>query len=127
MRPFIPGRRQRLVKMTHYVPLSSISNLEVSIGQQREVTKGLLMGVGLGIVVYVTQSPEPCPDPPDCTFAGLEELGAWILAGGTCMIFTLIGAQIKSEKWVEIPPQHLNLSFAPTSTKGLRAALMFNF
>ena len=34
---------------------------------------------------------------------------------------------IKSDKWVEVPPQRLNLSLAPTSTKGLRAALTFNF
>ena len=54
-------------------------------------------------------------------------LVAWILAGGACMISTLIAAMIKSDKWVEVPPDRLNLSLAPTSTKGLRAALTFNF
>ena len=109
------------------VSRSSISNLEVSTGQYRNTGKGMLFGAGLGLIIYVTQSPEPCPDPPDCTFASLEELNALILAGGACMILTLIGAKIKSDKWVEMPPQRLNLSFAPTSTKGLRTALKFNF
>ena len=110
------------------VSRSSISNLEVSIGQhrdERDIGIGLLIGVGLGIIIYVTQSPE-CPDPPTCTFAGLEELGALILAGGTVMISTLIGAK-KSEKWVEVPLERLNLSLFPTSTKELRAELTFNF
>ena len=110
------------------VPRSSISNLEVSIGQhrdERDIGIGLLIGVGLGIIIYVTQSPE-CPDPPTCTFAGLEELRALILAGGTVMILTLIGAK-KSEKWVEVSLERLNLSLSPTSTTGLHAALTFNF
>ena len=44
-----------------------------------------------------------------------------------CLLSTLIGVATKSEKWVEVPPQRLNLSIAPTLDKGLRAALTVNF
>ncbi len=37
-----------------------------------------------------------------------------------CLLSTLIGATIKSNKWVEVPPDRLNLSIAPTSTCLLR-------
>lgn len=39
----------------------------------------------------------------------------------------LIGATTKSDKWVKVSPQSLNLSVVPISTKGLRAARTFNF
>ena len=44
-----------------------------------------------------------------------------------CLLATLMGAATKSEKWVEVPPQRLNLSIAPTLDKGFRAALTVNF
>ena len=53
--------------------------------------------------------------------------GIMILTPPLLIIPTFIGAMIKSDKWVEVPPERLSLSVAPTSTKGLRAALTFNF
>ena len=40
---------------------------------------------------------------------------------------SLCGTQTKSDIWAEVPPQRVNLSISPTPTRGLRAALSFNF
>ena len=40
---------------------------------------------------------------------------------------TLLGAATKSDGSAEVPPQRVNLSISPTPTRGLRAALSFNF
>ena len=55
--------------------------------------------------------------------------------GGCVLVLsTLIGAMIKSDKWVEVSPQYFHLTLGPlsagqagTPTKGLRAGLTFNF
>ena len=113
------------------VPLSSISNLEVSIGQYRNIGKGLLIGVGLGsatVAVFFRQAEHIDETTPDDSLDALATaLGGMVIGGLIFVIFTFSGAMTKSDKWVEVPPQRLNLSVAPTSTKGLRAALTFNF
>ena len=110
----------------YQVPMSSITNLEVSMGRRRNAGKGFGFGLGLGltflIVVRTTDSGAPGPG----RGAALIIIGV----GGAvslCLLSTLIGVATKSEKWVEVPPQRLNLSIAPTPDKGLRAALTFNF
>ena len=110
----------------YQVPMSSITNLEVSMGRRRNAGKGFGFGLGLGltflIVVRTTDSGAPGPG----RGAALIIIGV----GGAislCLLSTLIGVATKSEKWVEVPPQRLNLSIAPTLDKGLRAALTVNF
>ncbi len=168
------------------VPLSSISNLEVSLGQHRNTGEGLAIGclssfVIAGLLAGLESNSQMTGDSDsgslgeglpraDALFIngwsdegdrgalaggrmkrteGFDHLsdverGAHTLAAG--IIFfgyfieyllyigipltaatTLIGASIKSDKWVEVPPQRLKLSIAPTSANGLRAALTFNF
>ena len=115
--------REELALYGRKVPLSSISDLEFSIGLHRNADRGAAIGVGLGLAILV----------PSVLRAGPEwRVYAFMVYGGgiflpICIVSTLIGAMVKSEKWVEVPPQRLNLSVAPTSTKGLRAALTFNF
>ena len=111
------------------VPMSSISNFEASLGQRRNAGKGFMIGLGLGYAVVVTAAiadsnsndeiilPNEWPGIPLETIAFLPIV----------VLSTLMGTIIKSEKWVEVSPQHLNLSIAPTPEKGLRAALTFNF
>ena len=168
------------------VPLSSISNLEVSLGQHRNTAEGLAIGclssfVIAGLLAGLESNSQMTGDSDsgslgeglpraDALFIngwsdegdrgalaggrmkrteGFDHLsdverGAHTLAAG--IIFfgyfieyllyigipltaatTLIGASIKSDKWVEVPPQRLKLSIAPTSANELRAALTFNF
>ena len=130
----------RLVKMTpdtlvisrggtfFQVPVSSISNFEVNIGQHRHTGKGAAIGVGVGLALFIAfeRHAEHLDETGDSgalvfAFAG-RSMGILIFG-----LFTLIGYEIKSDKWVKVSPQSLNLSLAPTSTKGLRAALTFNF
>ncbi len=112
------------------LPVSSISNFEVNIGQ-RNTGKGLLTGLGTGLAVFIVSAKHAgniAEANPEVEFAGLEVvLGGRAMCGLIFVIFTLIGYNTKSDKWVEVAPQHLNLSVAPTSTKGLRATLTFNF
>ena len=133
----------------YQVPVSSISKLDVSIKQYRNTGKGLIIGFGAGLVIftvsyaYVKKLESRNPDNID----GLAVFIFGIIAAPSAFVIsTLIGAITKSDKWVEVSPQRLNLSLAPvsacrfsahlpavaqagvgTSAKGLRAALTFNF
>ena len=108
----------------HQVPVSAISNFEVSIGQYRNTGKGwkigLVTGIGMAILINV-------PDSGGDLEGLAQALATAIIVPSIVVISTLGGAITKFDKWVEVPPDRLNLSIAPTSTKGLRAALMFNF
>ena len=133
----------RLVKMTpdtlvisrggtfFQVPVSSISNFEVSLGQHRNTGKGLLIGLGTGLAVFIVGSERArniAEANPEVEFASLgTALGTMAICGLILVLSPLIGYNTKSDKWVAVPPQRLNLSLAPTSTKRLRAALTFNF
>ena len=126
----------RLIKMTqdtlviqkgrsfYQVPVSSISKFDVSIKQYRNTGKGLIIGLGVGAGMAILMN---VPD-PETDLQGLgQAIATAIIVPSIVVISTLIGAIKKSEKWVEVSPQRLNLSLAPTSSKGLRAALTFNF
>ncbi len=108
---------------SEYVPHSLISNLEVSLGRRRNTDKGITLGLGLGLGLGLA-------------FYGMAVTGdaplaaAYVAMIGCPSIFifcTLIGAAIKSDKWIKVPPQRVNLSISPTPIRGLHAALSFNF
>ena len=128
----------RLVKMTSdtlviqsgrtffQIPRASISRLEVSI-RQRNTREGMLFGFvfGLGVLAPVAIADASAEESEWRGFA--TAIIALYVSLPIFLLSTLIGAAIKSDKWVEVPLQSFNLSLAPTSTKGLRAALAFNF
>ncbi len=114
----------------YQVPISSISTFDVSLKQYRNTGKGFKIGFGAGLVIftvsyaYVKKLESRNSDNID----GLAVFIFGIIAAPSAFVIsTLIGAITKSDKWVEVSPQRLNLSFVPTSTKGLRAALTFKF
>lgn len=139
----------RLVKMTSdtlviqsgrtffQIPRASISRLEVSI-RQRNTREGMLFGfvLGLGVLAPIAIADASAEEN---AWRGLATtITALYVSLPIYLLCTLIGAAIKSDKWVEVPPQSLNLSLAPlsavtgtaqagTSTKGLRATFTFNF
>ncbi len=150
LQPYAPGRRQRLVKVNfdtlviqggrtfYQVPVSSISNFEVSIGRYRNTDKGFKIGLAAGAVIigctsistYIEKKriDQRSGDTSNSYYVlGLMSLLGYSAGAFVCLLSTLIGAATKSDKWVEVSPQRLNLSVAPTSTKRLRAALTFNF
>ena len=123
----------------YQVPVSSISTFDVSLKQYRNTGKGFKIGLGagaviIGLTIISTYRKKKRLDENNSGDASIAyyTLGIAILVGYSagvlvCLLSTLIGATTKSDKWVEVPPHHLNLSLAPASTKGLRAALTFNF
>lgn len=133
-------RSQRDIGDTTFyeVPISSISHLEVSVGQYRNTGKGFIIGLGAGLVIFTVSyeyaNKVESRNPGNMDGLGILLLGV-VAVPSTVIISTLIGAN-KSDKWIEVSPQRLNLSLAPlpawprqagTSTKGLRAVLTFNF
>ncbi len=151
LQPYAPGRRQRLVKVNfdtlviqggrtfYQVPVSSTSNFEVSIGRYRNTDKGFKIGLAAGAVIigctiistYREKKRLDEKNSGDASLAyytlHIATLVGYSAGAFVCLLSTLIGAATKSDKWVEVSPQRLNLSIAPTSTKGLSAALTFNF
>ena len=121
------------------VPVSSISTFDVSIKQYRNTGKGFKIGIGLclglvaigaGVTALVDDSGEILT-PEDTALIIINAVNVPLIT-----FTTLVGAMKKSDKWVEVSPQRLNLSLAPlpawprqagTSNKGLRVALTFNF
>ncbi len=126
-------------RLFYQVPISSISTFDVSLKQYRNTGKGFKIGLGAGAVIIgftliSTYREEKRLDEKNSGDASISyyTLGIATLVGYSagalvCLLSTLIGATMKSDKWVEVSPKRLNLSLAPTSTKGLRAALTFNF
>ena len=108
------------------VPLSSISNFEVSLGKRRNAGKGFMTGLGLGGIVLIFAMKEDINDESEWRGFATVVTAAYILPS-IVVLSTLIGVATKSDKWVEVPPQRLNLSIAPTSSKGVHAALTVNF
>ena len=110
-----------------YVPHSLISNLEVSLGRRRNTGKGMAIGLALGVAFVVPFAIAEARD-PYFKFPGYGTAYATMFGFIPIVIFcTLIGAEIKSDIWVKVPPRRLNLSISLTPTRGLRAALSFNF
>ena len=114
------------------IPMSSISNFEVSFGQHPNTGKGFKSGlmIGLAILVPVAIYDYSIYDHgnEDNNWKGfITALTAAYIFPPIVILSTLIGASTKSEKWVEVSPQHLNLSIAATPEKGIRAALTVNF
>ncbi len=125
----------------YQVPISSISHIEISMGQYRNIGKGLIIGLGVGAVMTILINISD----PKTNLQGLGQAYATLIVlPSIAVISTLIGGITKSDKWVAVSPQRLNLSFAPLpawprpacllqrgqagpSGKGLRAALTFNF
>ncbi len=113
----------------YQVPHSSISNLEVSIRQHRNTFKGLAIGIGISglLIIAILASPSDASGDSYLNGRGLAFYLALYATVPITTLTTILGAMTKSDKWVEVPPDRLDLSITPTSTKGLRAALMFNF
>ena len=117
----------------YQVPVSAISNLEVSTSRYN---KGFKSGLALDLA-FLHYLPGMVHTADDTRYLDGGTERDWAAFGFilvavpaavlTTLTGTILGAISKSDKWVEVSPQRLNLSLTPTSTKGLRAALTFNF
>ncbi len=115
----------------YQVPLSSISYLEVSAGKYRNTFNGMKIGlyISLGVAAILAVSAVTSESEAALILSDVEttSLFLFFVSLPITTVATIIGTLIKSDKWVGVSPDRLNLSVAPTSTKGLRAALTFNF
>ena len=121
---FSKGRlsgKRRLSK----VPMSSISNFEVSLGQHKNTGTGWKIGLGIGLVVAGINTMNAPNYADEKLLAFYTSIAYWGIP--LVLLGTLGGTLTKSDKWVKVSPQRLNLSIAPTAKKGLRAALTLNF
>lgn len=114
------------------IPPSSIDELAVSAGSYRRTALGRKIGLVLAVLV-----PVAVPAIAGAHFGGIgalqtqaDVLTLTYFAKVALPIFlgsTLMGASIKSERWIEFTPRCLNLTVAPTQNRGLGAAVSFDF
>ena len=96
-------------------PMASVAQLEVSTGRRPQTLRvagiGLLAGAAVGVPMgFAYANDDGC--------AGLAKwacapLGAGILGASGALIGALVGSQIQSDHWKEIPLDRLRVSVAP--------------
>lgn len=102
------------------VPRESITQLEVSTGKRRRALKGLIVGAGLGTLVYGAMGVGTTVDAShgEAALVGLGVGAAWGVG---------IGALIKADRWSSVPLERVQFGLAPTRGKGLGLALSVSF
>ena len=113
------------------VPLSSLTRLELNLGRRRNTTRGLMIGVIAGSALAAGMW-EEIHDPgyydPDVSFGRAVRfavLSSVVLV--STITGSIIGYNIKTYRWLNIPLQDIVLSAAPTQNRGMGAALSFRF
>jgi hypothetical protein len=97
------GRRALRDSMLLHVPLTDVTELEVSTGTESQWTKGLAYGAGAGFLVGLALGAASGDDPPNQWFA--MTAGEKALVGGVAfaavggVVGTVVGALIKVERW----------------------------
>ena len=108
------------------VPISSIDNFEINIGRHRNTNKGMTIGLvlGLGVLAPVAYF-DSNKDGEWKRFA--TAFTAFCISLPLFVVSTLIGYSVKTERWVEAPFKGIDLSVAPSTNKGIGAAVSFKF
>jgi hypothetical protein len=109
-------------------PMASVARLEVSTGRRPQTVRvagiGLLAGAAVGVPMgFAYANDDGC--------AGLSKwacapLGAGILGASGALIGALVGSQIQSDHWKEIPLDQFRVSIGPQQ-EGLALGLSFAF
>ncbi len=109
------------------LPLDSVTTLEVSAGRRSQTGLGAGIGSLTGVAIGVVVGAASCTDevfvkPTACAAAGGVIFGA---AGA--LLGALIGATMKTERWVSVPLDQLRVSFVPQrdGRYGLGASVRF--
>jgi hypothetical protein len=114
--------------------LDSVTSIEVSSGQKRQVVRGALIGFGVGVVAGVAlgKSTDVC-NPPSCYRVGPSDLPDPAAVGGVAgglfgaLVGVLVGTLIKTERWEEVPLDRLRVSFAPQRVGKFALGLSVSF
>jgi hypothetical protein len=104
--------------------LATITHLDRSRGRRSHTLLGAGIGllVGAGVGALVAGNDAGCEIDLACA-----AIGAGIVGGGGALIGAVAGALVRTERWAEVPLNHLRLSLTPDRGRGLtlRASLSF--
>ena len=105
------------------LPLSTVTNLEVAVGRRGHARTGAAIGAGFGALSIAVL----CQGEGEC-FQSSGDYGAAVLATATTAACgALIGALIKSDKWIVIPTRPPSARLGPGSEPGLAAGIAIAF
>ena len=104
------------------LPLNTVTNLEVAVGRRGHARTGALIGAGFGVLsLAVLCQGEDC-------FQSSGDYGAAVLVTATTAACgALIGALIKSDKWIVIPTRPPSARSGPGSEPRLAAGIAIAF
>ncbi len=113
------------------VSRAQLTKVEMAWGRKGRARNGLLIGglVGLAAGVLVAATPDALCTKFDCApLTTGEKVG--LALGATAVYGAMgagIGALVKTDRWVEVPPDKIRVSVAPTSGRGIAVGVTFGF
>jgi hypothetical protein len=109
------------------VPLASIDRMEHLVGRKRNTVRGVVIGVGAGVLfgVLMPVDPNDCSTTDDAFCSRGEAVGAGALTGA--LFGALVGALTHSDVWAPVPTDRVRTSALPARRSGFRAALSVRF
>ena len=93
------------------LPLDSVTTLEVSAGRRSQTGLGANMGVMAGAVMGALWGLHSCTDEAFVTPEGCAVVGGVLFGAAGALLGALIGATMKTERWVSVPLDRLHVSF----------------
>lgn len=94
------------------VPWISVTSLEVHDGRKRNAGPGALVGGFIGGLSVGAIGVAICSD-LDCDAGGVAAIGFVVGALPGALLGAGIGAVLKTDRWEQVPPDRLHVSFVP--------------
>ena len=112
------------------LPLDSVATLEVSLGRRSQAGLGAGIGSVTGAVIGVVVGAASCTDEVFEAFvipAACAAAGGVIFGAAGALLGALIGATIRTERWVSVPLDRLRVSFRPRRDRRFGLGLSVGF
>lgn len=117
--------RQFRNKEQMFVPVSEIQKMEVSTGMRGRTGTGLMLGLGISAVIMTLGIVSAARDEGE--LAGLQVYVAGVMSVPILGICTLLGALSRTDHWVEVPTDRLDLGLRPLDPQGPKAVFSIRF
>jgi len=118
-----------LIGVNDRVPLKvsrqAITQLEVSLGQHRQVLKGAIIGAGIGVALFALTGASYQGDEPNTSGDWAHFIGVGLAGGAIWGVG--IGALVKGDRWSPVPLEHVHVSLGPTRGHGVGASVSLRF